>query len=126
MEKDELTEKIIGCVFRVHSALGSGFLESVYKNALLLELMKHGIGAVAEVPIQVFYDGEPVGDFFADIVVDGSVILELKAVSRLETIHEIQLVNYLKATGIEVGLLVNFGGQSAEIRRKYRSNSKSC
>jgi len=123
MERDELTEKIIGCVFRVHSALGSGFLESVYKNALQHELAKQGIGAVAEVPIQVFYDGESVGDFFADIVVEGSVILELKAVTRLETIHEIQLVNYLKATGIEVGLLVNFGGRSAEIRRKYRSTT---
>jgi len=98
----------------------------VYKNALLHELAKQKIGAVAKVPIQVSYDGEPVGDFFADIVAEGSVILELKAVSRLETIHEIQLVNYLKATGIEVGLLVNFGSQSAEIRRKYRSNTKSC
>jgi GxxExxY protein len=120
MEIDELTGSVIECVFKVHSTLGPGFLETVYKNALLIELKHKGIQAVKETGLTVMYEGEIVGSYYADLIVDGRLILELKAVSKLEVIHELQLVNYLRATGMETGLLINFGGRQAEVRRKFR------
>lgn len=120
LDIDALTERVISCAFKVHRTLGSGFLESVYRNALIKELVKNGIVANREVELAVMYDGEVVGKFFADIIVDGRLILELKAVSKLELCHELQLVNYLKATGIDTGLLINFGSSRAEIKRKFR------
>lgn len=120
LRMDELTEKVIGCAFRVHGELGSGFLESVYKNAMVHELGKAGLSAHAEVPLDVIYDETVVGSFFADIIVDGILILELKAISKLDRMHEQQLVHYLKATGIDNGLLINFGSPRAEIKRKFR------
>lgn len=96
---------------------GFGFLESVYQNALLIELRKSGIQAEKEKPIKVHYDKQIVGDYIADITVEDKVILELKAVKEIHPKHEAQLVNYLRATGIEVGLLINFG-QSVEVKRK--------
>ena len=117
MKYQELTNKIIAAAYKVHNTLGFGFLEKVYQNALLIELAKREIKADSEKPIKVFYNGKMVGDYVADVVVDDKVILELKAVKELNDIHEVQLVNYLKATGIEVGLLINFG-PSVKIKRK--------
>ena len=113
----EITEKIIGAAQRVHNTLGYGFLEKVYQNALVIELRTLGFNVDVEQPIAVHYHGEIVGIYVADIVVDGKVILEIKAVKELSEIHEVQLVNYLKATGIEVGLLINFG-RSVTVKRR--------
>ena len=117
MKHSDLTGKIIECAYNVHNTLGFGFLESVYQNALLIELRKSGIQAEKEKPIKVHYDKQIVGDYIADITVEDKVILELKAVKEIHPKHEAQLVNYLRATGIEVGLLINFG-QSVEVKRK--------
>ena len=117
MKHKELTAKIIECAFKVHGNLGFGFLESVYQNALLIELLKAGVQAEKQKGIQVHYDGRIVGDFVADIIVEDKVILELKSVKDLHPAHEAQLINYLKATGAEVGLLINFGDR-VEIKRK--------
>ncbi len=117
MKHQELTKQIIEAAYRVHNALGYGFLEKVYQNALLIELEKKGIPAESEKPLTVLYESEIVGEYICDIVVDGRVILELKAVKELNGIHEVQLVNYLKGTGIEVGLLINFG-PSVQVKRK--------
>ena len=113
----ELTEKIIGCCFQVYNELGTGFLESVYENSLIFELKKIGLTIEHQKPLNVFYKGELVGEFKADLVVAGTIIVELKAISNLNKIHEVQLVNYLKATGLNVGLLINFG-EKLEFKRK--------
>ena len=117
MKYKELTGKIIECAFKVHRKLGYGFLEAVYQNALMIELSKVGLEAVKQKDIKIHYDGEVVGDYTADIVVENRVILELKAIKEIHPVHEAQLVNYLKATGMEVGLLINFGDR-VEIKRK--------
>ena len=121
MKYQELTENIIKAAYTVHNTLGYGFLEKVYQNALVIELAKRGIKADSEKPIKVFYEGQIVGDYVCDLIVDDKVILELKAVKELNDIHEVQLVNYLKATGVEVGLLINFG-PSVKIKRKVFDN----
>jgi GxxExxY protein len=113
----ELTERIIKAAHNVHNELGYGFLEKVYHNAMVLELRKMGLQAVSEKPVSVCYDGQRVGEYFADIIVDEKVILEIKAVEAVNRAHEAQLVNYLKATNIDVGLLLNFG-KSLEVKRK--------
>lgn len=113
----ELSEKIIAAAYNVHKELGYGFIEKVYKNSLVVELGEAGIKCVPEIPLKVKYHNIVVGDYFADIIADDKIVIEVKAVSKLESIHEVQLVNYLKATGIEVGLLINFG-QSVEIKRR--------
>jgi len=120
MEHKELTEKIIACAYRVFNKMGSGFMESVYEKCLIIELLKNGFHLDVQQPIPVFYEGEPVGDFIADIIVNGTIILELKAVRQLSKAHEVQLVNYLAATGKPVGLLINFGEDNVEIKRKIR------
>lgn len=114
----EITEAIIGSAYKVYNSLGSGFLESVYENALVWELSKTRDLVERHCPLMVVYDGQQVGRFEADIIVDKKVIVELKAVESLHKIHEVQLVNYLKATGIEVGLLINFGPEKIEVRRR--------
>jgi GxxExxY protein len=119
-QSDTLTERVIGEAMHVHRVLGNGFLESVYRNALVLRLQKAGIGALVEHPLSVRFEGAIVGEFFADILVEDRLILELKSVSALATAHEVQLVNYLAATCIEVGLLLNFGAKSLEVKRKNR------
>jgi GxxExxY protein len=123
MKYQELTENIIKAAYTVHNTLGYGFLEKVYQNALVIELAKRGIKADGEKPIKVFYEGQIVGDYVCDLIVDDKVILELKAVKELNDIHEVQLVNYLKATGVEVGLLINFG-PSVKIKRRVFDNFK--
>ena len=117
MKHKDLTAKIIECAYKVHNTLGFGFLESVYQNALFIELTKNNLHATKEEPIKVSYKGKVVGDFLADIMVENRVILELKSVKEIHPAHEAQLTNYLKATNIEVGLLINFG-ERVEIRRK--------
>jgi len=114
---NEMTEKIIGAAYKVHNALGSGFLEKVYQNSLAIELQALGFSVELEKPITVYYYGKAVGNYVADIIVDGKVLLETKAVKELSGVHEAQILNYLKATGIEVGLLINFG-RSVNIKRR--------
>ena len=120
---DELADRIIGCAYRVHNTLGSGFLEKVYENALKIEMEKVGLNVRAQTPINVTYEGRIVGEFFADLLVEDRFILELKAVQHLLPEHEVQLVNYLTATGLDTGLLLNFG-KNVEVRRKFRQYRK--
>ncbi len=117
MKHADITEKIIKAAYTVHNTLGFGFLEKVYQNALEIELRQMGLKRESQKPITVYYKDEVVGEYIADIVVEDSVILELKAVKELNEIHEVQLVNYLKATGLEIGLLINFG-HSVKNKRK--------
>jgi GxxExxY protein len=119
----DLTEQIIGAFFKVYNTLGYGFSEKVYENALGLELRKLGLKAEQQKKILVYYDGQVVGEYFADIVVNGTVIVELKAVRQFLKEHEAQLLNYLKATQLEVGLLLNFGPK-AEHKRKVYDNAR--
>lgn len=118
---DDLTGQIIGLAMKVHRTLGPGFLESVYQKALLYELSKAGFKVESDRLIQVRYEGVIVGDFKADLFVNDELIVELKAVSGIIVEHEIQLVNYLTATGKDIGLLVNFGGRSLEFKKKFRN-----
>ena len=117
MNINDITYAINGAVFEVNRILGPGFLEKVYENALLIELRKGGLKAEAQVPINVSYKENTVGEYIADIVVEDKVIVELKTVENLDKIHEAQLLNYLKATSIRVGLLVNFKNTKAVIKR---------
>ena len=117
MKHQEITSKIIKCVYTVHKNLGFGFLENVYQNALMIELANADLNAEKEKKIQVLYNGQIVGDYIADIVVENKIICELKSTKEINPAHEAQLVNYLKATGLEVGLLINFGEQ-VKVKRK--------
>lgn len=119
-EHDPLSEAVIGCVFRVANGLGTGFLEKVYENALLYELRKAGLDAKQQVSVSVHYDGQNVGDYIGDIVVEGRLLLELKACKALEDVHLAQCLNYLKVTGIPTCLLINFGTPKPQIRRVSR------
>lgn len=123
MKYEELTEQIIGAFYTVYNALGYGFLEKVYENALAIELRKMGLHVISQHPIQVYYDGQVVGEFFADMVVNDLVIVEVKAVRTLLKEHEAQLLNYLNATSYEVGLLLNFG-PAPQIKRKVFDNDR--
>lgn len=118
---EELTHEILGAFYEVHNILGFGFLEQVYQNSFYKELLHRGLKVECQKEIVVYYKGESVGRYVADMVVENKIILELKAVQSLKIEHEWQLINYLKATGIEVGLLLNFG-HSAESKRKVLSN----
>jgi GxxExxY protein len=120
----DLCGQVIGMAMKVHSALGPGFLESVYRNALIWELRKGGLKAEAERPISVDYDGQLVGAFTADLLVNDSLIIELKSIQSLAKAHEVQLVNYLVATRIDEGLLVNFGAERLEYKKKFRLPKK--
>lgn len=119
-----LTEKIIGAFYDVYNSLGYGFLEKVYENALAIELSQRGFRIQQQDRIEVYYQGHVIGEYFADIVVNESVILELKAVRKLIDGHQAQLLNYLKATPYEVGLLMNFGPKPQHIRKVYDNARK--
>ena len=119
MTDDELTQRIIGCAYTVHNKIGPGFLENVYENSLRIELEKAGLTVKQQEPINVLYDGQVVGEYYADLWADGRVIVELKAALALAREHEVQLVNYLSATGVNDGLLINFG-PSVQVKRKFR------
>ena len=118
-ETYDLSGQIIGLAMKVHSALGPGFLESVYQNALIWELRKGGLRSEAQKPISVKYDGQIVGAFAADLLVNDSVIVEVKAIQALAKPHELQLVNYLTATGLNEGLLLNFGSDRLEFKKSF-------
>jgi len=117
MDINDLTYKINGAIFEVNRELGPGFLEKVYENALIIELRERGLKAESQKAIEVKYKGRPVGEYFADIVVEESVVIELKSVEAIQKVHEAQLLNYLKATGYKIGLLINFKYPKAEIKR---------
>jgi len=122
MLKDEdITYKIRGCVYEVFRELGAGFLEKVYENALVIELTKQGLDCKVQHPLLVKYKGKVVGEYIVDILVESRIVLELKAVNKLLPAHEAQLLNYMKATNVELGLLINFTHPKAEIKR-YVSN----
>ncbi len=125
MEHEELTERIIGCAYRVYNTMGFGFLESVYERCLMIELREAGLEAQSQAPIEVRYEGEIVGEYVADIVVEHKIIVELKSVRKLILAHEIQLGNYLVATAMPVGLLLNFGEDRVDVKRKGKVWSNS-
>ena len=120
MENRELTEKIIRCAYKVYNKMGFGFLESVYEKCMMIELRKINLDAESQKPITVFYDNEIVGEFVADIIVNDTIILELKSVRRIIEADEVQLVNYLVATGRPIGLILNFGERKVEVKRKLK------
>lgn len=126
MEIEELLNTIQQCAYEVRLTLCNGYLESVYRKALMVEFGLHGLKAKEEVPLSLMYKGYPVGDFRADIVVEDKVIIELKAVSEIVPAHEVQLINYLTATGLDHGFLINYGGERFRIRHKTRQYDKSC
>ena len=119
----ELTDKIIRCAYTVHNELGVGFLEKVYQNSLAVELSEQNIKYRQEAALSVLYKNKVVGEYIADFVVENRVIIELKAVSSLVPAHEVQLVNYLKATRLEIGLLINFGKSVTVKRRIFTLNT---
>ena len=123
MIDEELTGRVIKVFYKIYNALGYGFIESIYHNSMIIEMVKEGITVETEKPIAVSYDGHVVGTFSADLVIEGKIILELKAKEVLQTAHEAQLTNYLRATDVELGLLLNFG-KEPEFKRKYFSNEK--
>lgn len=119
----DITEKIIKAFYKVYNTLGFGFLEKVYENAMFIELRNMGLFVEKQRRVKVFYEEQEVGDYFADLIVDEKVIIELKAAESLCEEHEFQLINYLKATEIEVGLLLNFG-KKPEFKRKIFTNER--
>ncbi len=118
---EEITQEIIGCFYKVYNCLGYGFLEKVYENAMCIELAQTGLQVKAQEKIEVYYNEVVVGTYYADLLIEDKVIIEIKSVSHLLEEHEAQLLNYLKATSIEVGLLLNFG-EKAEFKRRAFSN----
>ena len=119
MEINNLTHQVIGCAYKVHNVLGPGFLEKVYENALKHELSKLGIDVRQQVKLPVWYDGKQVGLYYPDLWIEGQLIIEIKAAIALAPEHDMKLLHYLSATGIDNGLLINFGS-SVQVRRKYR------
>jgi GxxExxY protein len=120
MDHRDTTEMIIGCAYTVYNRMGYRFLESVYEKCMLIELKQQGIQALSQASINVHYEGKIVGEFFADLFVENSVIVEIKSVRRVIQAHEVQLVNYLTATKTDVGLLLNFADKKVEVKRKTR------
>lgn len=121
LKHEQITKNVIGCAFEVINELGAGFLESVYEKSMLLALQQKGLSATAQHPVKVMFRNVCVGDFYADILVEGKVIVELKAVKAIAPEHQAQIINYLNATGIEVGLLINFGNPKLEYKRFTRN-----
>ena len=119
----DITEPILGAFFEVHSELGAGFLESVYEAAMMVALRKRGLNVERQTAVTVYFSGEEVGKFYADLVVEGRVMIELKASVAIDASHEAQLLNYLRATPLEVGLLLVFGSKAA-FRRRVMSNDR--
>ena len=121
LKHEDLTDRVIAGFYRVYNTLGHGFLEKVYENALVLELRRSGLTVSPQARIDVYYDGERIGEYYADLLVEDAVIVEIKAASGLAQEHEAQLVNYLKATDVDVGLLLNFGPKPQFRRRVFES-----
>jgi GxxExxY protein len=125
MKREDLTRQIIGCAYKVFNTLGFGFLESVYKKAMVIELTKSNLKAEQEKPLKVYYDNQVVGDFYVDLLAEDEIVIELKSVEHLTKAHEVQLVNYLNGLNKEIGLLINFGPTGVEVKRKYRQQQKT-
>lgn len=113
----ELSYKVVGLAMEVHSKLGFGFLEKVYENALMVLFEKHEIPAQQQAPLRIYFEGKPVGEYYADILVDSKIILELKAVDRIADVHRAQVLNYLRATRLRLGMIFNFAKKSFEYER---------
>ena len=124
MKYEEITHKIIGCAYQVFNQLGFGFLESVYKKAMIIELRKINLKTEAEKLLKVYYDNQVIGEFYVDLFVEDEIIVELKSVQSLAKEHEVQLVNYLNGLKKDIGLLINFGPSGVEVKRKYRKPSQ--
>ena len=124
MKHENITHRIIGCAYKVFNQLGFGFLESVYKKSMIIELTKAGFKVEAEKPLKVYYSDQVVGDFYVDLFVEDTIVVELKSVSKLAKEHEVQLVNYLNGLRKDVGLLINFGPTGVEVKRKYRETKQ--
>ena len=122
MEYEELTHKIIGSAYQIYNELGFGFLESVYKKAMMIELAKQNLKVEEEKSLEVYYDDQVVGLFYVDLFVEEKILVELKSVQNLAKEHEVQLVNYLTGLQKEIGLLINFGPSGVEVKRKYRQH----
>jgi len=120
MEYEDITRKIIGSAYQVYNQLGFGFLESVYKKAMVLELGKNNLKVEEEKSLDVYYDAKVVGHFYVDLFVEDEIVVELKSVQSLAKEHEVQVVNYLKGLQKDIGLLINFSPQGVEVKRKYR------
>jgi GxxExxY protein len=120
----ELTSKIIKAFYHVYNTLGYGFLEKVYENALMITLEKWGLKVSRQMPLKVYSEGMLVGEYFADLIIEGLVIIELKAADGIDPAHQAQLLNYLKATDVEVGLLLNFGPKAKFARRVFSNELK--
>ena len=125
MEYEDITHKIIGAAYQVHNKLGFGFLESVYKKAMIIELSKDNFKVEPEKPLKVYYDDQAVGDFYVDLFVEDEIIVEVKSVQNLAKEHEVQLVNYLNGLEKDIGLLINFGPSGVEVKRKYRHTKEA-
>ena len=121
MKHEDVTHKIIGAAYQVFNKLGFGFLENVYKKAMIIELKKNGLKVEEEKPLKVYYEDKIVGDFYVDLFVEDEIAVELKSVQHLAIEHDVQLVNYLSALRKDIGLLINFGSSGVEVKRKYRS-----
>ena len=120
-EDDPLSSKVIGLAIKVHAELGTGFVESIYHRALEIELAEAELDFISEAPMTVSYHGRVVGNFTADLIIEGRLLLELKALEMLPLSAEVQTVNYLKASGLDIGLILNFGTAPLQIKRKYRN-----
>lgn len=120
MEYEELTKMVIGCAYRVYNRMGFGFLESVYEKCMVVELVRSGIQFEEQKPIEVTYDGQTVGDFVVDLLVEDTLIVELKSARTISKAHEVQLVNYLVATNKPIGLLINFAENEVQVKRKVK------
>ena len=120
MKHEEITHLIIGCAYKVHNTLGFGFLESIYKKAMVVEFTKLGLTYEVEKPLKVHYGNKIIGDFYVDLFVENEIIVELKSVQAIAKEHEVQLVNYLNGMKIDLGLLINFGPTGVNVKRKYR------
>ena len=124
MKHEGITHKIIGSAYKVYKELGFGFLESVYKKALVIELNKNDLRVEQEKPLKVYYDNQVVGEFYVDLLVADEIVIEVKSIENLSKAHEVQLVNYLNGMKKEIGLLINFGPTGVEVKRKYRQLEK--
>jgi len=124
MKHQQLTSNVIQCAYKVHNTLGFGFLETVYKKGMVIELTKSTLKTEEEKPLKVYYDKQVIGDFYIDLLVEDEIVIELKSVENLTKAHEVQLVNYLNGLKKEIGLLINFGPTGVDIKRKYRKNIK--
>jgi len=123
--EEQLTQQIIGCAFNVYNVFGFGFLEKVYENAFRIEMELQGLKVEQQIPIAVYYKGEIVGNYCADLLVENKVLIELKSIQTIVREHEVQLVNYLQATGIDIGLLINFSPSTVQIKRRLKEIESS-